>query len=318
MLDIVNEIKKQDNIVIFVHENPDGDAIGSIISLSTALRLMGKNVEAYVEFYPTNNMFLLEKATWVKKYDELDINKVCDLAIALDCGDKQRMGKAVEVFDKALSTINIDHHITNDNYGKFNFVNAKAAATGEIMYELVTMLGVQLNLDIAEAMYLAIVSDTGTFKHSNTTPKTFEIAAKLLGVGIDISHLTRKAFYETSLERTKCLGKVLTSLEMNLDGKVGVLSITPEELEKYDVDSQDLEGMVDFSRNIKGAEVGIFIKPRNGEYKVSLRSNNYVDVAQIAENFGGGGHIRAAGCTFKDMSIEEIKEKLLEKIKEKI
>lgn len=318
MLDIVNEIKKQDNIVIFVHENPDGDAIGSIISLSTALRLMRKNVEAYVEFYPKNNMFLLENAPWVKKYEELELNKVYNLAIALDCGDKQRMGKAVEVFDKALSTINIDHHITNDNYGKFNFVNAKAAATGEIIYDLIKMLNVELTLNIAEAMYLAIVSDTGTFKHSNTTPKTFEVAARLLEAGIDISHLTRKAFYETSLERTKCLGKVLTSLEMELDGKVGILSITPEELAKYNVDSQDLEGMVDFSRNIKGAEVGIFIKPRNDEYKISLRSNNYVDVAEIAEKFGGGGHIRAAGCTFTGMSIDEIKKELLEKIKEKV
>ena len=105
---------------------------------------------------------------------------------------------------------------------------------------------------------------------------------------------------------------------MELDGNVGVLSITPQELEKYDVDSQDLEGMVDFARNIKGAEVGIFIKPRNGEYKISLRSNNYVDVAAIAGEFGGGGHIRAAGCSFSGMSIEEIKQKLLEKIKERI
>jgi len=135
---------------------------------------------------------------------------------------------------------------------------------------------------------------------------------------VDISYLTRKAFYETSLERTRCLGKVLGSLEMELDGKVGVLSITPEELENYNVDTQDLEGMVDFARNIKGAEVGIFIKPRNGEYKISLRSNNYVDVAAIAGEFGGGGHVRAAGCKFVNMSIEEIKEALLEKLKNKV
>jgi len=318
MINIVNEIKKQDNIVIFVHENPDGDAIGSIVSLSTALRLMGKNVEAYVEAYPSNNLFVLEKAPWVKTYEELNVNKIYNLAIALDCGDKLRLGKGIEVFDKALSTIDIDHHITNDNYGKYNFVDAKAAATGEIMYDLIKMLDVDVNKDIAEAIYLAIVSDTGTFKHSNTTPKTFETAARLLETGIDISYLTRKAFYETSLERTRCLGKVLTSLEMELDGKVGVLSITPEELENYNVDSQDLEGMVDFARNIKGAEVGIFIKPRNGEYKISLRSNNYVDVAEIAGEFEGGGHIRAAGCKFSDMSVSEIKQKLLEKIKEKI
>jgi len=139
MLDIVNEIKKQDDIVIFVHENPDGDAIGSILALSTALRLIGKQVEAYVELYPTNNLFLLEKAPWVKRYDELDVNKVYNLAIALDCGDKFRMGKiACEVFDKAISTINIDHHVTNDNYGKYNFVSPKASATGEIVYDLIS------------------------------------------------------------------------------------------------------------------------------------------------------------------------------------
>ena len=318
MIDIVNEIRKQDNIVLFVHENPDGDAIGSILSLSMALRLMGKSVEAYVEFYPSNTLFMLEKATWVKTYDELDTNKVYNLAIALDCGDKFRMGLGNEVFDKALSTINIDHHVTNNNYGKYNFVNGKAAATGEIMYDLIKMLDVQLTCDIAEAIYLAIVSDTGGFKHSNTTPRTFEISGKLLETGIEISNITRKVFYETSLERTKCLGKVLSSLEMELDGKVGILSITPEELDKYNIDAQDLEGMVDFARNIKGAEVGIFIKPRNNEYKISLRSNNYIDVAAIAEEFGGGGHIRAAGCKFVDMSIEEIKEILLKKIKEKL
>ena len=317
MQEIINELKNQDNIVLFVHENPDGDAIGSILSMGHALKSIGKDVEAYVEFFPSNMTFLTDQAPWLKTYNELDTSRVYNLAVAIDCGDKKRLGVCEEVFDKALRTINIDHHITNDNYANLNYIEPDSAAAGELVYLLLKGADIEISSMIAETLYLAIVSDTGGFKHQNTSPRSFMIAAELLKTGIDISNITRKLFYETTVERTKCLGEVLSTLTMELDGKVGILTLTPEKLRKYNVDAQELEGMVDFARDIRGAEIGIFIKPKDEtEYKVSLRSNNYFNVSDLAAGFGGGGHERAAGCRFKNMSIEEIKEALLNKIKE--
>ncbi len=317
MREIIEKIKNTDDIVLFVHENPDGDAIGSILSMGHALKNMGKKVEAYVEFIPSNMTFLTEKADFLKTYDSLDLTRVYNLAIAIDCGDKTRMGFGEQVFDKALFTINIDHHITNDSFGNLNYIEPDSAAADELIYLLLKEAGFNITKEIAETLYLGLLTDTGCFKHSNTTPRTFLVAGELLKTGIDISYITHKVFNETTVDRTKCLAKVLSSLTMELDGKVGILTLTLDELKKYNVDAQELEGMVDFARDIKGAEIGMFIKPKDEtEYKVSLRSNNYYNVSDLATNFGGGGHERAAGCRFRNMTIEEIKETLLNKIKE--
>ena len=190
MKKIAKKLKKSDNIVVFVHANPDGDAIGSIVAFSTALKNMGKKVDVFIENKPEYLSFIIDDT--IKLYSELEFDKKYDLCVALDCGDKDRMGEASKVFDNAEFTIELDHHKTNDNYAELSYVDAEASATGEIIYELLKIMKVKITEEIAEALYIAIISDTGMFKHQNTTAKTFEIASKLVDCGIDISTITHK------------------------------------------------------------------------------------------------------------------------------
>lgn len=315
MKKIAKKLKKSDNIVVFVHANPDGDAIGSIVAFSTALINMGKKVDVFVENKPEYLSFVFEDANWIKLYSEIDFDKEYDLCVALDCGDKERMGDATQVFDSTKFTIELDHHKTNENYATLSYVDSTASATGEIVYELLKIMKQDITPQIAQALYIAIVSDTGMFKHQNTTAKTFEIVSKLVERKIDISTITHKLFYENSFERTKCLGEVLNTLELDLNGKVGVLYLTLDMMSKYSLKETELDGFVEYARNIKGVEIGIFIKQKTDtEYKVSLRANSDADMSKVAEKFGGGGHRGAAGYRFENKSIKEIKENLLKEI----
>lgn len=319
MKKIAKKLKKSDNIVVFVHANPDGDAIGSVVAFSAALINMGKNVDVFVENKPEYLSFVFEDANWIKLYSEIDFDKKYDLCVALDCGDKERMGDAVQVFDNTKFTIELDHHKTNENYATLSYVDSTASATGEIVYELLKIMKFHITKQIAQALYIAIISDTGMFKHQNTTAKTFEIASKLMRYEVDISTITHKLFYENSFERTKCLGEVLNTLELKLNGRVGVLHLTLDMMSKYSLKETELDGFVEYARNIKGVEIGIFIKQKTDtEYKVSLRANSDADMSKIAEKFGGGGHRGAAGCRFENKSIEEIKENLLKEIETEI
>lgn len=316
MKKIAKKIKKSDNIAVFVHANPDGDAIGSIVAFSSALINIGKKVDVFIENKPEYLSFILDESNWVRLYSEIDFDKQYDLCIALDCGEKERMGEeAVKIFDNAKFTIELDHHKTNNNYANLSYVDATAAATGEIIYELLKIMKVEITKQIAQSLYVAIISDTGMFKHQNTTSKTFEIASKLVKYGIDISTIVHKMFYENSFERTKCLGDVLNTLELYLEGKVGILHLTSEMLAKYELKETELDGFVEYARNLKGVEIGIFIKQKSdNEYKVSLRANSDKDMAKIAGVFGGGGHKGAAGCRFENKTIEEIKDCLIKEI----
>lgn len=316
MKKIAKKLKKSDNIVIFVHENPDGDAIGSIIALSTALINMGKKVEAFVEKKPENMYFLFENVEWLKNYDEMDLDKKYDVAVSLDCGDIERMGKGAAVFENADFKISLDHHKTNVGFGDLNFVDPDSAATGEIIYDLLKIMKVNVTKEIASALCVAIICDTGMFKHQNTTSKTFYIASKLVSINININQITHKLFNENSFGRTKLLGEILGTLNLYLDRKVGIMFVTQEMMNKYGINENELDGIVDFARNIKGVEIGVFMKQRNeGGYKVSLRANSDADMSKIAEKFNGGGHKGAAACRFEIEDVEEIKKLLLSEIK---
>ena len=176
MKKIAKKLKKSDNIAVFVHANPDGDAIGSIVAFGAALKNMGKMVDVFVENKPEYLSFIIDDS--IKLYSEIDFDKKYDLCVALDCGEKDRMGDAVKVFDNAEFTIELDHHKTNDNYADLSYVDVLASATGEIVYQLLKIMKVEITKEIAVALYIAIISDTGMFKHQNTTSRTFEIASK--------------------------------------------------------------------------------------------------------------------------------------------
>ena len=315
LTEIINKINETDDIVLLVHENPDGDAIGSIIALNIALKKIGKKVDAFIEKVPANCEFLLNSiGEDILTFDKLDFSKQYDLCVSLDCGDVDRMGEAKEIFDNAKFTICIDHHYTNNSYAMLNYIDGQTAATGELVYELLNKMDVVLDKNIATALYTAISSDTGNFKHNNTTKTSFDIAGRLIEYGIDITKIAYHLFSETSLNRMKFMGKLLQEMEVALCGKLGILIAQKEDIDEFGVSESELEGMVDYARYVKGVEVGMFIKPVDGMYKVSLRSNGKVDISEVASKFGGGGHKFAAGCKFKVESIEEVKEKLINEI----
>ena len=314
--EIIDKINKTDNIVLLVHESPDGDAVGSIIALNLALKNMGKSVDAFIEKVPSNCEFLINSiGNDIKVFEEMDLEKKYDLCISLDCGDIDRMGTAKSLFDNSGFTICIDHHYTNNSYAMLNYVDGEASATGELIYNLLSDMNVKIDKDIATAMYSAISSDTGNFKHNNTKKSTFDIAGKLIEYGVDITKVAYHLFSETSLNRMRFMGKMLQDIEVVLDGKVGILTAKQEDIDAFCVEQSELEGMVDYARYIKGVEVGIFIKPSDGIFKVSLRSNGKVDVSEIASKFNGGGHKFAAGCKFKVENDEEVKKQLINEIR---
>ncbi len=312
---IIEKLRLSNDIVLLVHESPDGDAIGSIIALYRALKKMGKNVEAFIEKIPSNCEFLIGSiGEEIKVFEDMDENRKYDLCIALDCGDADRMGKAKVLFENANNTICIDHHYTNIGYANLNYIDGEAAATGEILYDMLSKMDI-IDKEIAMALYAAVSSDTGNFRHNNTQKHTFDIAGSLVEYGIDVSKISYHLFSETSLNRMRFMGNLLQNVEVELDGKVGILIAKKEDIERFSVNDSELEGMVDFARDIKGTEVGIFIKPHNEMYKVSLRSNGNVDISGVAGKFNGGGHKFAAGCRFEGKTAEEVRELLLIELK---
>ena len=313
LTEIINKINETDNICLLVHESPDGDAIGSIVALNIALKKIGKKIDAFIEKIPSNCEFLIDSiGKDILTFDNMDLSKKYELCIALDCGDIDRMGEAKSLFENANYTICLDHHYTNKGYAVQNYIDGEAAATGEIIYDLLSEMNINLDKDIATALYTAISSDTGNFKHNNTRKSTFDIAGSLIEYGVDITKISYHLFSETSLNRMKFMGKLLQDVEVVFDGKVGILTAKQSDIDEFNVAESELEGIVDYARYIKGVEVGIFIKPVDGMYKVSLRSNGKVDVSAVASKFNGGGHKFAAGCKFRVEDDKEVKNKLID------
>ena len=221
-----------------------------------------------------------------------------DVCIVIDTS-ADRIGAAKKYFDTAKKTINIDHHITNaDGCGTVNYIKPDASSASELVYELLEEK--DLDASIAKAIYIGIAHDTGVFQYSNTTPHTMEVAAKLIGYGFDFPRIIDQTFYEKTYWQTQILGRALLESIRFMDGRCVVSMVDRKTMAFYQVTPQDLDGIVSQLRSIKGVECAIFLYELEQQtYKVSMRSNGKVDVAKVAAYFGGGGHVRAAGCTMR-------------------
>ena len=302
---IKEKIIESESIVILTHENPDGDAMGSSLALMHALKKFGKNVDVVVPV--ANKMFSI-----LPGFDEIKSETTVtnyDLCIALDSSDIERLHICKELFNKAKSTIVIDHHITNQNFGDVNYVNAVASSTCQNLVVIIGYLEIGIDKDIATCLYSGILTDTGAFRY-NVQPETFEIAAMLLETGIDIAKIYKNFFDITTLVRTKLIGRALERIEILEEDKIAYTYITKEDEDELGTEDGDHEEIVNFGRNIENVEVSIFIRDIEDKRKVSLRSNEYVDVSLIAVKYGGGGHMKASGFT-TDMSRELIKQSLI-------
>lgn len=318
---IKEEILKSKRIGLSFHTSPDGDAIGSALALLNALRYLGK------DSYIISRDVISDNLSFLSLSDEIDGNLLepkqnTDLIIVLDCGNLDRI--SADLSNYAGKVINIDHHISNENYGVINYIDISAASTCEIVYLLVKELGIKfedktdVELAIGKAVYTGIVTDTGSFRHSNVTSRTHEISANLIELGIDNSKIHSNLFDNKPFNKVKLMGSVLSNIELVLNNKVAVLQIPQGMLENFNLVNTDTSDIISVGLGIRGVEVSMLLKEVKDGVKGSLRSKNDVDVRKVAEVYGGGGHIKAAGVMLKDMNIIEAKEKLLNILKEEL
>lgn len=310
---IKESIERAHNVLILTHENPDGDAIGSSLAFMHALKKLGKEVTVLIP--SINNMY-----SFLPGFDEIKHEienvEVFDLCIALDSSDSERLFICKPYFEKIEHTIVIDHHITNQNFGDVNYVNALASSTCQNLIVVLATLDIAINKDMAECIYTGILTDTGGFRY-NTQSETFEFAAMLLETGIDISKIYRIVFDTVTEKRTRLLSRALDRLEILEDGKIAFTYITTQDVNDLQSEDGDHENIVNYGRNVEGVEVSIFAREKDGKYKISLRANEYVDVSQIASKYAGGGHLRAAGLEMS-MPLEQVKQTLVEEIKKQL
>jgi len=235
--------------------------------------------------------------------------------IILDSSDENRLGKNKDLLEGAKYIINIDHHISNTNFGNINMVDSSAAATGELIYSLIKKLDIEIDKDIATCLYTAISSDTGSFMYDNTTSKTHRIISELLELEIDKNNININLYQNRSIERTMLFIKSLETLNLYFDKKVAVVKVTQKMIQDSGAKMEDTEGIVAFIREMADVEVAILLKEfKEDEIKVSMRSKKAADVAAICDKFGGGGHIRAAGCTI-NLSIDSSEQAIINEIK---
>ncbi|MDO9535261.1 MAG: bifunctional oligoribonuclease/PAP phosphatase NrnA [Bacillota bacterium] len=312
-------LDKYNNIYIFTHLRPDGDAIGSSLALGNALRHESKNVRLFCSDEIPSKYSFLPGVEVFQDYFELEEEE--GLAFVLDCSDLKRLAHLKDGLKELNMVINIDHHITNEKFGDINIIDSSAASTGEIIYKLLQTNNLEINKEISLCLYVAISSDTGSFKYENTMPKTMEIAGKLLENGVNPSYVSQIIFDEYPLSTISILSYLLSTLQLDETGKIAWMQLTEKVLREYGAKPDQLDGFVNYAKNIIGVEVGVFFyHTEDGETKTGLRSKS-VDVAAIAHKFGGGGHIRAAGCSISGkpddvvkMVLEAIKNGLNEKV----
>jgi phosphoesterase RecJ-like protein len=297
-------------ILISVHRNPDGDALGSQLALMLALEKMQKTVTAHnLDPVPEVYRFLPQS-------DRIGTGRSVsgnyDAYIVLD-SEPQRAG----LFDgtyPARTLINIDHHVTNPRTWQLTWLDADASATGEMVYQLIRRLEVPIDRDMALCLFTSIFTDTGSFRYTNTTPESMRISAELLEAGADPWLVTENVYESLAFRRIKLLGAVLSSLERSADGRVAWVVVTDELYRRTSTTSEDTENFINFVRSVKGVEVAVLLRQiGEAQYKISLRSKGRVDLSALAQSFGGGGHKNAAGGVMSG-TIEEVTNKVINEV----
>lgn len=305
---IFDEIKIANKILLLAHENPDGDAIGSLMAMYHMLKDLGKDVLVVVPEIPPAFLYLNGINNILSKTDD-----TFDLGIVVDCANKERIGQINNEFSNCKKTIVIDHHISNSRYGDINYVEEVTASCTQVLYYLFKKWNINITNDIGEAIITGCLTDTSGFRNNNVDKNTFMMAAELMDIGIDINKIYYLAVSKKSMAQYLLMKMTLDRLEMFEDGKIAFSYISEEDFANVGALPGDHEGLVDLGRNIGGVEVSIFMREDDG-YRISFRSNGNIDVNEIAKKFGGGGHKMAAGAKI-DGDFKETKNKVLLEIK---
>lgn len=307
-------IDQAGKIVILGHVNPDGDCVGSCLAVYNYIKEWdsSKAVTVRLERLPS-------KFSYLSGFDAIETEageETYDLCICLDSSDEERLGDFKSCFDRSAKTICIDHHITNRGYAQENVIDGHASSACEVVYGQLDES--RISKRVAECIYTGIIHDTGVFKYSNTSRKTMEIAGKMMEKGIDFGTIIDGSFYKKTYMQSQILGRALLESITFLDGRCIFSVVRKKDMDFYGVEKSDLDGIVDQLRVIDGIECAIFLYETGiHQFKVSLRSNSIVDVSRIAAYFGGGGHVRAAGCTMSG-SVHDVVNNLSAHIAEQL
>lgn len=304
---ICRVFREKRRFLVACHENPEGDAIGSELALALALRGMGKSVTVLNADPVPGNLAFLPGADGVVA--EADGSRF-DVAVVLDCGSPERTGRVMTELRKPPILVNIDHHRTNGDCGEYCLVDPEAAATGLLVHRVLSAMGVEIGYDVAVNIYVAVLTDTGSFHYANSSPEAFRVAGEMVLRGIDPWAVAEKVYETRSAGRLRLLGRVLDSLEIEGGGKIASVTTMRKDLSDFGARKDDLEGFINYPRSVKGVEVAVsFREEGSGEFRVSFRSKGRVDVSAVALEFGGGGHRNAAGCTVRG-TLPEVKRKV--------
>ncbi|CAI6032912.1 Bifunctional oligoribonuclease and PAP phosphatase NrnA [Paenibacillus sp. JJ-100] len=306
---------EHDDYLVVSHVQPDGDAVSSTVTVGWLLSCLGKKFTMINEGEIPQRMRFLWQADTIVNMTEHPPERKYNAIICVDCADFARVGLTRHYFEEDAVILNIDHHPTNNGYGAVNIIKPDAAATAEILFELLQRFDITWDKEIATAVYTGLLTDTGGFRYANTSPNVMAVASQLLKHGVDGPYLAQSLLEELTLPQIHILNKALSSLQMSEDGKIAWVVITPEDMQECKAANEDLEGIVNYTRNIRGVEVGIFFKVINDNaVKVSMRSAGKIDVAALAQTFGGGGHVLAAGCRLEG-KLEDIVQNVLKQVR---
>lgn len=313
--EIINE---NESFLVISHVNPDGDAIGSTLALGSVLESIGKTVYYRNEDGVPSSLEFLPSADSVEhpNDDVLDV----DVVVALDCATQPRLGdKVLQQASAASLMLNIDHHKTNTRYGDFCYIDSSSPATGQILYNLFKQLDLPITEVARDNIYVAVSTDTGSFRYRGTTEETYNMAADLVSMGVDVSSINEETYEKSPLRRVQLLGELLSTLEIESEGKVAHWSLSQEVKDNLNLLPDDSEDMINHIRAIEGVLVACsFEDVPDGIVRVSLRSkSDDIDVSEIATEFKGGGHARAAGIKFEG-TIPQAREAIIAAVVSKL
>lgn len=311
--DIARALREHQTFAVLSHVRPDGDALGSQLAMALSLRQMGKDVRVWNEDGMLQKYSFLPRAELMRQPPA--VREAVDVVIALDTAIQNRMGTAIEAVASSKICINIDHHPSNPGYGDLVYIDATAPATGQILFELLKAEKFPIDAEIAENLFVALSTDTGSFQYSNTTARTFAIAAELVAYGVDVGRVSQQLYESYPRRRIELLRELLRTMRFEAGGRVASFSLSLQTAAQLGVLPEDNEGLIDHIRAIQGVIAAVFFEElAGGKVRVSMRSKEpEVDVCAICQQFGGGGHTLAAGARIRG-TLAEVEEKVLEAV----
>ncbi len=313
---VEKELSKAKNVLVTSHQDPDGDSLGSQLALIAYLKKKKKKILALNQGGIPGKYKFLDPEGVIREAGEPLPDFAPDLAFVVECPSLGRIGCVEKLLRPETVIVNIDHHPSNQKFGKINWLDPKAAAVGEMIYDFLNAVRLKITPPVAQAIYTAILTDTGRFRYPSTTPRTLEISARLLRQGADPQKITEEVYYRVSEGDLRLLARVLEGAELFRNNQICFLSINRSILDDTGANFADTEGVVDYSLYIREVKVGVLFKETGpNRTKVSLRSQNHINVSQVARHFNGGGHPNASGCAL-DMPLPEAKRVILEKVSE--